>query len=108
MQLNDAATHLQLFIQHHKLVRNDGIIAFEAKVALNGPEITDSFPSEIQVISLPKEKVLYVMTPLPGTPAGEMFRTGTHTFMLQDDLTLLITEPGTSLKVVITPVEVII
>jgi hypothetical protein len=104
MHTNEAPEQLLLFINHHNLQRTDGVIAFEAQVTVTSNNSTETFPSEIQVITLPEEKVLYVLAPYTAPGMGEMYRTLYHSFTMQPDYTLHITSPGTASSLIIAPV----
>ncbi len=94
---------LQQFILDNNLKREDGIILFNASIQLHSSGETFSFFSEIEVITLPKEMVLYILEFDGKENSGkEMYRTGQDQFTLLSQQDLEIRDTGTDNRLVIS------
>ncbi len=88
---NHSTQELQRFIEDNSLKRKDGLILFEGTITLCKTE-TD-FNSDLLVVTLPEEMVLYVMEfCTPGQPENDMYRTKDHLFTCLPDKKLEITD----------------
>ena len=71
-----ATQQLQRFISDNSLKREDGIIVFDAFITLYKKEIPIVLESEVQVITLPAEMVIYLLEFCkPEQTEKEMYRT---------------------------------
>ncbi len=94
---------LQKFILDNNLKREDGIILFHASIHLHNSVETLSFFSEIEVITLPKEMVLYILVFGGKENSGkEMYRTGQDQFKLLSQKELEISDTETNSRLVIS------
>lgn len=93
---------LQKFISDNTLKREDGIIVFDALITLYKEEKPVVFQSEIQVVRLPSEMVIYIFEFCkPGQTEKEMYRTSQHQFVILsgDELEITDTESNSRLLI---------
>ncbi len=94
---------LQQFIDDNKLRREDGIILFECTSTFHNLNTTSDFYTEVQVITLPEEMVLYILE--WGTelhPENEMYRTSQYHFTCLGSEELEITGPQSDTRLVLS------
>lgn len=104
--MQQSTQQLQQFISSNNLVNENGFIVFNAAVTVTKEKsFTYTVQSEIQVIKLPVELVLYIINfTEPGSLENEMYRTAIHIFTYLPGKQLLIedTAAGTQLLFSIT------
>jgi hypothetical protein len=92
---------LQRFITDYRLRREDGLIIFEGTITLC--KTNTDFYSEILVVTLPEEMVLYVMEfGKPGHPENDMYRATDHLFTCLPDKKLELTDLKSGNRVIIS------
>ena len=98
-----ATQQLQKFISDNNLKREDGIIVFDAFITLYRKEIPIVLESEVQVITLPAEMVIYLLEFCkPGQTEKEMYRTSQHQFAILPEQELEITDTESNIRLVIS------
>lgn len=98
---NNSAQELQRFIIDNKLRRNDDLILFPSTISIC--KTNTDYYSDILVVSLPQEMVLYIMEfCTPGHPENEMYRTADHLFTCLPNKKLEVTDPKTGDQIVIS------
>ena len=98
---NNSAQVLQRFIADNKLRREDDLILFESDITIC--KTNTNYYSDILVVSLPQEMVLYIMEFCTSNhPENEMYRTADHLFTCLPNKKLEVTDPKTGDRIVIS------
>jgi hypothetical protein len=98
---NPSTQELQRFIADNRLRREDGLIVFDGTITICTTD-TD-FSSELLVITLPEEMVVYVMDfELSGQSGNDMYRTIDNQFTCLPEKQLEITNLLSGNRVVIS------
>ena len=98
-----AALQLQKFISDNSLKREDGIIVFDAFITLYKKETPIVLESEVQVITLPAEMVIYLLEFCkPEQTEKEMYRTSQHQFAILPEQELEITDTESNSRLIIS------
>ena len=98
-----ATQQLQRFISDNSLKREDGIIVFDAFITLYKKEIPIVLESEVQVITLPAEMVIYLLEFCkPEQTEKEMYRTSQHQFFILPRKELEITDTESNSRLIIS------
>jgi hypothetical protein len=98
---NNSAQELQQFIADNKLRRDDNLILFESGITIC--KTNTDYYSDILVVSLPQEMVLYIMEfCISSQPENEMYRTSDHLFTCLPNKKLEVTNPKTGDRIVIS------
>jgi hypothetical protein len=94
---------LQQFITDNKLRREDGLIVFEAAITFCKAGEVASLYSEVQVITLPQEMVLYIIEfSIPPLSENDMYSTIRYTFTCLPDQKLEISDTRSDNRLVIS------
>ena len=98
------ALQLQKFISDNSLKRGDGIIVFDALITLYKKEMPVVLQSEVQIITLPAEMVIYIFEFCkPGQTEKEMYRTSQDQFAILPGEELEIQDKESNNRIVISP-----
>ncbi len=103
---NNSALQLQQFISENTLALQKGITLFNATITLHNNKNQLIISSEVQIITLPKEMVLYILEFVKATHLqSEIYSTRLYHFEHSGNTTLVIKEPdgGPLLTVSIQP-----
>jgi hypothetical protein len=104
MNTQESISQLNQFIHLHQLMKEDKCVVFNAQLCFLSAHQSSDFISEIQIITLPDEKVLYVLDSGGLNHSEGMYRTQHHIFLLGEHKRLLITDLNNLFKLTITPI----
>ncbi|MES2849513.1 MAG: hypothetical protein V4685_10690 [Bacteroidota bacterium] len=100
---NNSVLQLQQFIKKNALDPQKGIILFNATITLHSNENPLIISSEVQIITLPKEMVLYILEFVKATHLqSEIYSTRLYHFEHTGNTTLVIKEPDGGLLLTVS------